>query len=177
MIKPKSFSSFAIALFFLFVSQSSTAQFINLNFTVKSELSVTAEQHLDFGSLASNSGIQNINLGDINAGIFAIRAYYTQNVFVEVNAPEYLLSETINSNDKIPITLHASYSNTGLNNPKNSTPLLNNIGYIPIHKNNTSIVKTDVWQELFIYIYGTIDVGNIEKGIYSGVVVLYIDYD
>src|SRR5690554_834628 len=177
MIKPKSYTTLAVTLFFLLISQTTTAQFINLNFTVKSELSVTVQQHLNFGSVVSNSGEHSINLGDLNAGIFAIRAYHTQNIFVEMNTPKFLVNENINSTDQIPITLHASYSNSGLNNPKSSTSLINNTGYLPIHQNNVNTVESDIWQEMFIYIYGTLNVGNISNGTYSGEVVLYIEYD
>lgn len=177
MIKLKSYTTLSVALFFLLTSQTTTAQFINLNFTIKSELSVTVEQHLNFESLVSNSGEHTINLGDINTGIFAIRAYHTQNIFVEMNTPEFLVNESINSTDQIPITLHASYSNSGINNPKNSTSLINNTGYLPIHQTNLNIVESDVWQELYVYIHGTINVGNTSNGIYSGEVVLYIEYD
>tara|TARA_R110002096_G_scaffold39845_4_gene108681 strand:+ start:4280 stop:4807 length:528 start_codon:yes stop_codon:yes gene_type:complete len=169
--------SIFLALFFLVVNTSTSAQFINLNINIEPELSVTVEQNLNFGTLVANSGLHNIPLGAINSGVYSIRAYHTQNIYITLNSPDFLINESSNSTDRIPITLNAAFNNSGVDNQKLATTLENNTGYFPVHKPSSSNLKTDVWQALFLYMFGTIDVGNIANGIYSGQVVLFIEYD
>ncbi len=166
-----------IALFLLVVSPNTFAQFINLNINIEPELSVTVEQNLNFGTLVANSGIHTIPLGAINSGVYSIRAYHTQNIYITLNSPDFLINENSNSVDRIPITLNAAFNNSGIDNQKLATSLEGDTGYFPVHKPSSSNLNTDVWQALFLYMFGTIDVGNIANGTYSGQVILFIEYD
>lgn len=175
MINAKHF--FLLALFSLLVNSPISAQFINLNINIEPELSVTVEQNLNFGTLVSNSGFYTIPLGAVNAGVYSIRAYHTQNIYITLNSPDFLINESANSTDRIPISLNAAYNNSGINNQKLAIPLEGNSGYFPVHNPSSSSLKSDIWQALYLYVYGTIEVGNISNGTYSGEVVLYLEYD
>ena len=169
--------SIFLALLFVLVSPKLSAQFINLNINIEPELSVTVEQNLNFGTIVANSGLHTIPLGAINSGVYSIRAYHTQNIYITLNSPEFLINESSNSTDRIPITLNAAFNNSGVDNQKLAITLENNTGYFPVHNPSSSNLKTDVWQALYLYMFGTIDVGNIANGTYSGLVVLFIEYD
>lgn len=156
-----------------------SAQFINLQIRVEPELSATVEQNLSFGQLVINSGISEVELGDLNMGIFNIRAYYTQNIFVSIDYPESLQHENPAIEDNIPLEINVSYNNSGSRNINNAIFLEDNNGYLPVSERATRAqnVSQDYWQELYLYVYGTINVGNINEGEYNGEILLLIEYD
>ncbi|MFA5667816.1 MAG: DUF4402 domain-containing protein [Balneolaceae bacterium] len=154
--------------------QSLFAQFINLQITIEPELSVEVERALDFGQVISNSGIKEINIGDINTGIFSIRAIRSQSLYFELTYPDALFMVD-NRIDNIPLKLQTSYNNSGDINISNAQILSNNSGIINV--GGTTNNSGALWRKLYLYVYGSIDVGNIPNGVYSGTIVLYIDYD
>ena len=171
--------SYIAFLFLIFISQSLNAQFINIQIKIEPELSAVVEQELAFGNVVSNSGVQNISLGDFNMGIFKIRALYTQSIYVDLDVPTALESLGSFGTDQIPITLYSAYNNSGDNNSNNAVELTNNAGYIPMSSNMFDVNPTQLkyWQELYIYIYGFIEVGQISNGLYEGDVLLTVNYD
>lgn len=161
------------------ICASSYAQFINLQIRVEPELSAAVEQDLDFGQLIINSGIKEIELGDLNMGIFNIRAYYTQNIYVNLDVPQFLTHSNPAVDDVIPLDLNVSYNNQGNRSVNNAIELEGNNGYLAVANNPSDRVTADqsVWQELMLFVYGTIDVGNINEGQYSAEILLYLEYD
>lgn len=153
------------------------AQFINLQLRVEPELSATVEQNLDFGTQVTNSGRTAIQLGDINMGVFSIRAFHTQNLYLTLQYPDELVSENPDIDDQIPLDLEMAYNNTGANNSANATILDNNNGLVSIHQRTRAEFDEEIWKEMYIYVYGAIEVGNIPNGTYSGDIVLSVDYD
>ncbi|MDR9416346.1 MAG: hypothetical protein RI564_08680, partial [Gracilimonas sp.] len=148
------------------------AQFINLQIRVEPELSATVEQDLSFGTLVSNYGRSEIQLGDVNMGVFNIRAFYTQNLYIDLEYPDVLINEDPENNDQIPIELFMAYNNRGNNNPANANVLSGNNGLISIHESTEADFDRKIWEEMYLYVYGSIDVGNIANGVYSGDIVL-----
>lgn len=159
------------------VNTAATAQFINLQLKVEPELSATVEQSLDFGTQIVNTGRTNISLGDVNMGVFSIRAFHTQNIYMSLSYPEYLINSNSQSADQIPLELSINYNNSGKNIPDKSIPLPDNNGFISVHERNSNTNRSDIWQELYIYVHGSIEVGNIANGLYTGDIILSIDYD
>lgn len=155
------------------------AQFINLQIRIEPELSATVEQNLSFGQIIINSGVTEIALGDVNMGVFNVRAYHTQNIFIELEFPDALLHNNPSVSDEIPIDLNIAYSNNGRNNYEEAIPLINNQGFLPVFApsrvgdNN----RSDIWKEMFLYVYGSITVGAIQEGIYNGEILLLVEYD
>jgi hypothetical protein len=162
-----------------FICTSINAQFINLQIRIEPELSATVEQDLNFGQLVINSGPSIIELGDLNMGIFNIRSYYTQNVYIQLDVPEALTHNNPAVNDVIPIELGVAYNNSGERNVDNSIVLNDNSGFLPIYEAATTgfTSTTDIWQEMYLYVFGSIIVGNINEGEYNGEVTLLIEYD
>ena len=171
------------SVFFVLTSSTSLAvraQFINFNITVEPELSTTVEQRLDFGYLVSNSGTKYIGTGDLDIGIFSIKAFYTQSIYVELISDDYLFPIDPSIPERIPLDLLISYNNSGVNNSINSIELINNQGFIPITSKSNSIRNTnanEIWAQLYLYIYGSIEVGDIPNGEYSTEILLLIDYN
>ncbi len=154
------------------------SQFINLQIRVEPELSATVEQDLNFGQLVINSGITEIRLGDVNMGIFNIRAYYTQNIYVSLDFPTALIHDNPAIKDVIPMDLDVAYNNTGSRSVFNSTELEGNEGFLPVTENVLVTQRNqEIWQELLLFVYGSIDVGNVNEGLYSGEILLFVDYD
>ncbi|MGN8226833.1 hypothetical protein [Gracilimonas sp. BCB1] len=153
------------------------AQFINLQLKVEPELSATVEQNLDFGTLISNTGRTEIQLGDVNMGVFSIRAFHTQNVYINLQYPAVLTHNQTGINEEIPLTLNMSYNNTGTNSISSSTSIPASGRMVSIHDNTNLINPNEIWKRLYIYVYGSIEVGNIPNGIYTGEVILSVDYD
>lgn len=170
-----------ILLAFLFTSiiASSTvsAQFINLRLTVEPELRATIIQPLDFGTQITNSGRTRIQLGDANMGIFSVRAYHTQNIYIELQYPDALKNNEPGVEADIPLELGMAYNNSGSDDPQNSRPLPLNEGLVSITQNTSPELEADVWKQMYIYVYGSIVIGNIPNGIYTGDIVLNLDYD
>lgn len=166
-----------ILLLVFSLSSFAQAQFINLQLKIEPELSATVEQNLDFGTLISNSGRTEIQLGDVNMGVFSIRALHTQNVYLNLQYPDVLLHDNPGISEEIPLQLSMSYNNTGNNNAVNSLPLAANSGFISIHEITELDSRNDIWKQMYIYVYGAIEVGNIPNGVYTGEIVLSVDYD
>lgn len=164
-------------VFFIATSQAISAQFITININIKPELSVTVEQNLDFGTLVTNSGLHTIPLGAVNSGVFSIRAYHTQNIHISIDTPDFLAKKNSTSVDRIPITLNTAFNNSGVDNQKLASVLESNTGYLPINNSLSNNTNSDTWRDFYLYIYGSIEIGNIANGIYYGQVMLSIEYD
>ncbi|HAW79369.1 MAG TPA: hypothetical protein DCX27_06395 [Balneola sp.] len=158
-------------------NNSVNAQFINLQLRIEPELSATVEQSLDFGTQVTNFGTRTIALGDINMGIFSIKAYHTQSVIITLDTPEALTSINPAIDDLIPLDLEIAFNNTGVNNASNATILENKSGFISIYDGDEEISQSEIWKEMYLYIYGSIEIGNIRNGVYTGDIILSIEYD
>jgi len=153
------------------------AQYINLQLKIEPELSATVEQDLNFGTQVTNSGRTEIQLGDVNMGVFSIKAFHTQNVYLNLNYPNSLSSANPDIDADIPIELNMAYNNSGNNNANNSSPVSPNGSFISIHEYTALESRNDVWKQMYIYVYGAIEIGNIPNGVYTGDIVLSVDYD
>lgn len=172
-----------VILFLIFVlifsSESVKGQFINLQIRVEPELSAQVEQNLDFGSIISNSGEKNISLGDLNMGVFNVRMLTAQNVFVELLFPDNLISITPGNSAQIPINLEMAYSDNGINDSRYAVPIPAQGKLLVPPAENTIQQRSasDVWREIYLYVYGSIIVGNVPNGEYVGDVTIILNYD
>ena len=172
--------NFSICLIIFLNVHNLNAQFINLQITVEPELSASVEKELNFGELVVNSGSYDINFGDINMGIFNIKAFHTQNLFIRVDHPSTLIHSDPSILDEIQIDFSIAYNYSGNNNLSLATILNNNnSAYLPIQSNTSSneIGKGEVWKKVYLYIFGSINVGNITPGVYNGELSLNVAYD
>lgn len=157
--------------------QELNAQFINLQIRIEPEITAKVEQNLNFGDLVIGSGIKRIGLGDLNMGVFSIRALYTQSIYLSIRASDALVHTNPLINDQIPIDLSIAYNNTGDNNANRSVELTDDLIYLPVYENLSNPNPQTVWQELYLYVFGTIDVGEVAMGEYATDITLIIEYD
>lgn len=153
---------------------------------------------LDFGTVVSGSGTHSL---DINNGkVVTITGVRYLDVIVEVNAPNslYLNGNQGNSGDpqkSIPFTLQAAYANG------KGTPNVGQAKFITNISNNYFIVRfpvldrqhappgpppppptnafdqSKVEDTAYLYLYGSINVGNVDAGPYSSQITVTISYD
>ncbi len=150
---------------------------------------------IDFGMVLLNEGLVNKNIAD--ALIIEIEGIRYLDVIVELQADDYIVldgdiaNRTV-SNKRIPFTLKAAYANRGADNtnhailfpagnttdsrfqirhrttvPPGPPPTPTHEGYNPnLHKDTA-----------YLYLYGSLNVGNIHAGAYSGEINVTVYYD
>jgi hypothetical protein len=175
MIKTKKYlNSFVLLFLFIgFFSIHASAQTVNHSMEIQPELSVEVLQNLNFGTVITNSGIQQIPLGDNRMGVFEIRALATQSVLISLEKPDYLTAAQNGNSDQIPLSLQAAYSSR----PKNYDQV------IPFDDNLRTVLESidnlensSTWETGYVYIFGDIDVGDIIPDSYSSTLVLNVVY-
>ena len=153
------------------------AQIIDIEIDVEPELTIEVEQELNFGTLTTNSGITRIGLDDLSLGIFKIRTYRTQSLTIELDYPDALSHSDPTIEDNIPLDRNIYYNNSG-DDPFDSKLLANNYGFINMTNfASTTGANTDYWKDVFVYVTGAINIGNIPNGSYSGEALLIVSYD
>ena len=162
-------------------------QAIQFSLFVSSALDATKQQDLNFDEIFSGAGNVQINLGDAGMGVFSITGNKEMDIIVTLSAPA-VLTNTGPSTDTIPFTLEFAYANQGADDifdaivgtggtarfpilrraggsPPGPPPTPENAGYTPADAT------------AYIYIYGSMTVGNVDAGVYSGTVTLTVEYD
>ena len=169
---PMIVSTFLALLFTVFCLPTlAGAQFLDLQLKVEPELTATTERPLDFGIQAPNSGRVTIPLGAVNMGIFSIRALEHQNLLVTLSLPEELPHDNPAVEQAIPLDLHARYGYAA-QNPENSTPL--DVSGQPMTVAPTA--GPGPWSILYIFVYGSIEIGAVPDGNYGDEILLSVEY-
>lgn len=189
--------------FFLLLSvasQSVVAQEIDFG-QYSSKYAVTLSElnpaeDLAFGIVIQNEGLKTVELQD--AKILMIEGVKYLDVIVDVTADNYLFLDggiacNTSETDCIPFTLQAAYANRGQNNtnqavlmqvasnvasaqfpilargnqPPGPPPTPVYEGYNPAAFNETA----------YLYLYGSLNVGNVDAGSYSGNITVTVSYD
>ncbi len=176
MTNPRRFI-LSLILLILASYQNLAAQFINLQIRIEPEITAKVEQNLNFGELVIGSGEKYIGLGDLNMGVFSIRALYTQSIYLSMETTDALVHTNPFIADQIPIDLSIAYNNRGNNNANRSMQLTEDLIYLPVYDNPEILKPTQVWQELYLYVFGTIEVGDVATGEYFSELTLVIQYD
>jgi hypothetical protein len=189
-----------INLLLVYFTISTLAQEINFeDFSSKysvnlSELNMGEE--LTFGQVAKNEGLKSIDI--LESKVMLIEGIKYLDVLVDVDAGDFLyLGTDISCNESntncIPFTLKAAYTNRGTNDPSQATlmqvtsnfataqfpilarqntppgppPTPDYEGYDPTLFNETA----------YLYIYGSLNVGDVNAGDYSGEITITVTYD
>lgn len=151
---------------------------------------------LDFGVLIQNEGLAEIDIFD--AKVFGIEGVRYLDVIVEITADQYLLLNgdlacTTNPSCRLPFTLQAAYANRGQDNV-NQALNMNVVGTVataqfPIRNRTTAApgpppTPTYVGynpalfnETAFLYLYGSVTVGAVQAGSYTGELVITVSYD
>lgn len=188
-----------ISIFFLFSTQALNAQEIEFgqygSYTIILE---TGVGDLDFGPvMQGNGGLTNpyfIELADA-AQIDIVGVKYLD-VFVDIVATDLeLVDGSCTGNCTIPFQLEAAYSNSGFETNSISTaqliPVSNNMAGVrfPILKRQnqppgpppappTEAFNQDLVNETAVlYLYGSIEVGDVQAGEYRGTIEITVTYE
>ncbi len=193
------------ALFILSVISLSTTTILNAqeidfgDFSSKYTVSITElipAEDLSFGMVIQNEGLKTVDL--LDAKVLMIEGVKYLDVVVTITADNYLyLNNDVSCNGSnsncIPFTLQAAYANRGNNNtnqavlmqvasnvasaqfpilargnrPPGPPPTPVYEGYNPALFNETA----------YLYLYGSINVGNQNAGSYSGQIQVTVTYD
>ena len=172
-----------------------------INFGQYGSYSLTVDElntgDLDFGQVVAESGTNSIDIN--NAKIITITGAKYLDVIVEVTADNdlYLNGNTGHAGDPsktIPLTLEAAYANpTGtptigdariINVPGNTFttrfPILERQsqppGPPPTPPTN-AFDQSKVEETAYFYLYGSINVGNVDAGPYSSQITVTVSYD
>ncbi len=160
-------------------------------------ISELAEEDLfDFGILIQNGGISTIDL--FNSKVLIIEGVKYLDVIITVIADEYLLLDgngtcETDPNCRIKYTLAAAYANRGQNNISQAVPanITGNFASFqfpikyrgdappgppptPVYEGYNPAIYNE---NAYIYLYGSINVGNVAAGDYSANIVVNINYD
>lgn len=170
--------TYLILFLFLLFGHSASAQFLNTEIDIDSEISTALINDLDFGTLIRNSGTTRVNLGDVNMGIFRITALQNQTIVVNLSIPEKLSHENPAVSDSIPLDIKAAYNN--LDNNFRSANSFSGSGarFDMGSPNNANFDQSsEIWRKAYLYIYGSLNIGDIQSGIYAGEIILSVSYE
>ncbi|MEX2600577.1 MAG: hypothetical protein WD355_02945 [Balneolaceae bacterium] len=166
---------FTILLLFLFAFSPARGfgQFLTIEIEVEPETNTQVEQALNFGQVISNAGLVQINLGDPNMGVFSIFSVRTSRMLVSLETPDFLEHPDLDA--RIPIDLQLAYVNFGVNDFRLSEPLLDSEREIVIE--NPPNQPNAEWSSAYLYVYGSIDIGNVPNGMYQGDVLMSVEFE
>ena len=161
-------------------------QTIQFSLHVSSTLDATNESDMQFETILSGSGLSEINLGDSGMGVFGITGDDDLDVIVTMTAPANLTHDGA-SPDVIPFTLKFAYANKGVNDVNQAVEVNSSSVRFQIRNRESgpagapptppSGFHTPSQSTAYIYIYGSMTVGSIDAGSYSGSVDLSVIYD
>lgn len=159
----------------LLISEAN-AQFLNLDLRIEPELRAEVVKPINFGIVISNSGETKIELGQPNMGVFVLTSFRNQRITVDFDTPEALTHSNPEIEDIIDIKLEYSYV-VGEDDYRRSQPVLTET--VTLVPNNTakSSRSSDIWESIYFYVYGTLNVDAIPNGEYLGNIVMNIDYE
>lgn len=170
-IKNKLLVALLFALGCLILPQLTNAQFIDLQLEVDSEVTTSTEQPLDFGTLTTNTGHSAIGLGSIKMGVFSISALENQVLLVTLDKPTELHHANPAIEDVVPLELHARFGYSS-QDYQSSYPLAETTTNIKVETNP----EPGPWNTIYLFIYGSVNIGNIPDGLYSNDIVLDVEY-
>lgn len=150
-----------------------SGQFINVQIDVEPDVEASVVRNLDFGATPTGSGQRDISLGDMDMGIFSIRAIETQRLLISLQQPTHLQHESLDT--RIPLHLELAYTDFGINDYSQAREIRGNSEEVVIQPIPGNL--TTVWSSAHIYVYGWIDIGNVPEGLYTAEVTLHIEYE
>ncbi len=165
--------------------QFSMGQTINFSVHVASSLDATKDSDMVFPQVFAGDGLTEIGLGDGGMGVFAVSGNEELDVEVVLTAPANLVHIN-NPAQLIPLDLHFAYANRGVNDINQAKVVSGNSARFQLRERasgpagapptppNASHTPNIV--TAYIYLYGTMNVGAIAAGSYSGTVDLSVQY-
>ncbi len=155
----------------VFSSAPLYSQFLNIEIPVKTESSADIHQKLTFNTFQPGTGLHKISVTDKTAGVYSMISYANQLVSVTVSKAVFL--KHISHQDSIKLNIVAAYCNAGVNDPQKCIPFKNNKAFFKIYQ---SPAAEAFWKTAYIYLYGSLNIGDVHEGLFRGEVALRISY-
>lgn len=162
---------FLVVILFFVSARTARAQFIDLQLDIDPKITAQTERPLNFGTLMTNSGRRMVELGSLNMGIFSITALENQMLLLTLDKPAELRHDNPAIDDIIPLELFSRYGYS-TQNYENSYPLPDATSSIKVEPNS----EPGPWNSIYIFMYGTIEIGDVPDGTYSNEIVLSVEY-
>lgn len=162
---------FYFAFLFLCNTTNVEAQFIDLQLNVESEIEAKTEQVLEFESIQTNSGQHMIELGSNNMGIFSITALENQTLMITLDMPINLQHDNPAIDDVIPVDLSSRYGFSAQNSEA-SYPLQEGANSVQVEPNP----EPGPWNSIYIFIFGSLNIGDVQAGTYFSEIELNVEY-
>jgi spore coat protein U-like protein len=156
------------------------AQMLAFNIEAPPELNVTviSDGTLDYGNLFQNQGLVQILLNDPGTEVISIEGEFNKDVTVTITPPAALQLDPSNT---LPYTLGAAYANDGEDNKGQATEFTGNTATFRIKEGGPPPGGRrgggPPSATAYLYVYGDINVGNVNAGTYSGIINIFVEYD
>ena len=151
-------------------------QFLRLTLDVETEHGARDVNNLSFGVMAP--GTHELNLGDDGIGVYSLSGYPNNFLNVSIQPPEYLQHTDPGIADRLIIEVASAYANQGENNRRDAISMVDNRGRFPVRSEKSAKAdRRPVLELCWLYIYGTIHIGNTAAGLYEGEVIIKIEYE
>lgn len=159
--------------------------FGQVSFSVYSDYDITVGvvPDLDFGEFLVNEGIRTITLGDPEMVSIPVTGVEYYDIIVTINADPNLTL----GGDVIPLTIEAAYANRGNDNVTEAVLFDGNTAKFRLRAREDGPPGppptppfegyTPPEATAYIYLYGSVTVGNVGGGLYTGNVEVIIEYD
>jgi hypothetical protein len=146
-------------------------QFVDLNLKVDSKVSTATTHPLHFKAVDINSGHEVIHWGSARMGTLHITAPKDQALLITLDKPTVLRHRNPAIERVIPVRLYVRYSYL-LQKPDEAIPLRRSPAIITLHSER----HPGPWRTIYIFINGSMNVGNIPAGIYANRMVITLAY-
>lgn len=164
------------------------AQMLAFNIEAPPELTITvlSDGVLGYGNLLQNQGQVQILLNDPRTEVISIEGEFNKDVTVTITPPAALQLDPSNT---LPYTLAAAYANDGEDNKGQATEFTGNTATFRIKEGGGPPPWAGrgppPWAggggqptaTAYLYIYGDINVGNVNAGTYTGIINIFVEYD
>lgn len=182
----------------LLVTTHMQAQFLRIQLKIPPKSSFYDMTMPEFGNLYSDAGWVSISPGDPRIGSFSISNFENVQVMVGIVAPGALV---LDEQNQLPLQIEAGWLNDGTNRPDEAVPfealaqnrklslpaavgtsMLFRGDYATFSLRNTASISNSRTgsKELltaWVYLFGSIYVGSVKPGVYTGEVFVTTEYE
>ncbi len=172
-----------IAILLLVLPLGVKAQMLALNTEAAADITVTvlSDGILDYGNVFQNQGLVQIQLMDPGTEVISIEGDFNKSVTVTITPPAGLRLDASNS---LPFTLGAAYANNEVNNKGDATLFSGNTATFEIREGGGPPPGGGrgggggpPTTTAYVFIFGDINVGNVNAGAYSGIINVFVEYE
>ena len=157
-------------------NNGSVAQTMHFQLLVEDEFAILDPSHIEMVGLSPAHGTVYINHSDTSAGSFFVTAAENIHLLLSYEAPEALVLDSHNS---IPVSIRAAYHNDTHTNESAATPFNGNTVFFPISRSGMLVEQMDVTRHRLrasLFFYGEMHVGDVDPGLYTGIVTVRVEY-